>query len=232
MKHTKELIDKHCRDKQIDLHQGLNELLDYLIEFFDYSAYLSAHGLPHHYNQMREKSEPLFMVCLDWLDKVTTAMGKGKWLDYFGELYESEYQSKGKASSTGQFFTPDALCDLMSAITIDKDSESGKISDCACGSGRTLLAHFAKVNDKKGYYIAEDIDVVSVKMCALNMMIHGMRGRVIQHDTLRDPNTFDFGFEVNEVRYPFPTPYYSLRRISKPKQEQPEKQNIQKTLFV
>ena len=171
------------------------------------------------------------MVCLDWLEKVTTAMGKGKWLDYFGELYESEYQSKGKASSTGQFFTPDALCDLMSAITIDKDSESGKISDCACGSGRTLLAHFAKVNDKKGYYIAEDIDVVSVKMCALNMMIHGMRGRVIQHDTLRDPNTFDFGFEVNEVRYPFPTPYYSLRRISKPKQEQPEKQNIQKTLF-
>ncbi len=51
------------------------------------------------------------------------------------------------------------------------------------------------------------------------MMIHGMRGQVVFHDTLAEPNNYDFGFEVNEVRYPSPVPYYSLRVIKKPKKE-------------
>jgi hypothetical protein len=40
MKHVQDLIQKHCSEKEMDIHQGLNALLDYLIEFFDYKYYV------------------------------------------------------------------------------------------------------------------------------------------------------------------------------------------------
>lgn len=216
MKHVQELIQKHCSENEIDIHQGLNALLDYLIEFFDFKYYLE--NWEEHILKMKEKSEPLFEVCTIWLNTVTKEMDKGKSIDFFGELYESMYQSKGKSSTLGQFFTPTSLCDLMSKLTSNKeDGKKEVISDPACGSGRTLISYYMHSDYHNAYYIGEDIDIISVKMCALNMMIHGMRGRVIRHDTLREPVHFDYGFEINEVRYPFPTPYYSLRRISNPK---------------
>lgn len=213
MKKIKELIDTHCRNNSIDLHNGLNTLLDYMIDFFDYSYYYG--NIEEHWKNKKEESEELFLVTLDFMNRATIALEKGSWIDFFGRLYESQYQSKGKASNLGQFFTPESLCDLMANVTHNKNEDM--INDPACGSGRTLLAYFAKSEDKAGYYIGEDIDIVSVKMCALNMMIHGMRGKAIRHDTLNHPNTFDLGYEINEVRYPFPTPYYSVRKISKTK---------------
>jgi type I restriction-modification system DNA methylase subunit len=91
----------------------------------------------------------------------------------------------------------------------------GKINDCACGSGRTLLAGASAAGfPRSNYYIGEDLDIVSVKMCALNLMIHGCQGRVVQHDTLTNPICFDYGFRINDIRYPIATPYYSLTRIS------------------
>lgn len=78
------------------------------------------------------------------------------------------------------------------------------------------------------YYQGEDIDFSSVKMCALNMMIHGMHGRAIRHDTLMEPVSFDYVFEINEVRYPFPTPFYSLRKIRyKETEEQRKSRQLQ-----
>ena len=74
------------------------------------------------------------------------------------------------------------------------------------------MAVFAEEKDWRSYYVAEDLDGTSVKMCALNMLIHGMRGCCICHDTLlRD---FAFGYEINEVRYPFPCECYSIRGMT------------------
>ena len=216
MKEVQRLIEAHCRANNKDIHQGLNELLDYLLEFFDYSIYFGD-DYEKHLLAMKAKSENLFAITMDWLQRVTKQMNKGSWIDYFGELYETMYQSKSKSSTLGQFFTPPSLCDLMSKVVYTGNKGKQTINDCACGSGRTLLSHFASADDKTGYYIGEDVDMASVKMCALNMMIHGMRGRVICHDTLKNPIKFDVGYEINEVRYPIPTPYYSLRRISNPK---------------
>lgn len=42
------------------------------------------------------------------------------------------------------------------------------------------------------------------------MMVHGMNGRVICQDTLA-MSTPSVEYFVNEVRYPFSTPYYSVR---------------------
>jgi len=212
MKKIKKLIDEHCRNKGVDENLGLNELLDYLLELFDISWRTDGTGFIDHTIAMKAKSEQLFEVCVDWLGRVTKAIDNGTWIDYFGELYESQYQSKGKASSLGQFFTPASVSDLMVRIITNEEKGIRKVNDCACGSGRLLLAHFAANNYKHDYYIAEDMDIMSVKMCALNMMAHGMIGRVVRHDTLKSPLSFDCGFEINEVRYPIPTTLHSVRK--------------------
>ena len=71
-------------------------------------------------------------------------------------------------------------------------------------------------------------------MCALNLMVHGARARVICHDTLANPVYYNWGYEINEVRYPFPVPFYSLRLISNVKPDKPreiEKRVEQLKLF-
>ena len=158
------------------------------------------------------------------MDKVATSMENGSWLDFFGGVYEEMYQSRGKASTLGQFFTPPHLCTLMSRITKPND---GTINDCACGSGRTLLAAGAEAKfSRSNYYVGEDLDLVSVKMCALNLMIHGCKGRVVQHDTLSNPICYDFGFRINDIRFPIPTPFYSLTRIRFAKEELEKREEV------
>lgn len=149
-------------------------------------------------------------------------MEKGSWLDFFGGIYEEMYQSKGKASTLGQFYTPPDLCDMLAHCTAPNE---GRVSDCACGSGRTLLAAgCANGFSRSNFYVGEDIDLTSVKMCALNLMIHGCRGRVVQHDTLKNPILYNYGFRINDIRFPIPSPFYSLTKVSLTK-EDIEKQN-------
>lgn len=86
----------------------------------------------------------------------------------------------------------------------------------ATGSGRLLLAHYmekSKLDHSAGRcfeYVAQDNDPIACKMYALNFMIHGMYGRVECRDTLSmdEPSVV---YIVNEVKYPFNTPYYSVR---------------------
>lgn len=229
MKQVISLIEKHCYKTHTDRHNGLESVLDYMIEFFDIKPFMESR-YEEHVIAMKNKSEELFEIVLIFMNKVTEAMEKGKWLDFFGELYETMYQSKGKASSLGQFFTPPSLCDLMSNIV--GEEEKPVVGDCACGSGRTLLSYMAKNNfPRHAYYVGEDLDTTSVKMCALNLMIHGAQGKVVRHDTLRNPITYDYGFEINEIRYPFPTPYYSLRKI-RCTEEDIKKTNTKQTLMT
>ena len=66
----------------------------------------------------------------------------GVLLDVFGILYEEMYLSRGKASKTAQFFTPQSISDLMARISALGAGNHGKVNDCAAGSGRLLLAHY------------------------------------------------------------------------------------------
>ena len=211
MKEVIKLIETHVRERRLDAHQGLNAVLDFLVDIFDVRHYLTENGWFEAVSKA-EKEEPyLYKVMLIWMDKVATSMENGSWLDFFGGVYEEMYQSRGKASTLGQFFTPPHLCTLMSRITKPND---GTINDCACGSGRTLLAAGAEAKfSRSNYYVGEDLDLVSVKMCALNLMIHGCKGRVVQHDTIMNPICYDYGFRINDIRFPIPTPFYSLTRI-------------------
>ena len=203
---------------------ALSDFCDYLLDLFSVEAFMGDSRSYLKWQQQRLQAKPkLATLAMVWLNDVSQAMDRGQWLDVFGMLYEDMYLTAGKASKTGQFFTPQSVSNLMSSIIGSGKNEatSAKIegttvNDCAAGSGRLLLAHFieaSKLDHSAGrpfHYIAQDSDPLVCKMCALNMMVHGMNGRVICQDTLA-MSTPSVEYFINEVRYPFITPYYSIR---------------------
>lgn len=196
---------------------ALSDFLDFLIEFFDVSNFESSETYTEKIQSTYKNQPEYFRLMLLWMNEVARSMDCGKWLDLFGKLYEEMYLMKAKASRTGQFFTPPSVSDLMSQIsTSGTEKKGGRVNDCAAGSGRLLLSHYMNVtkeDHKAGrayYYEAADLDPMACKMCALNMMIHGMNGRVVCQNTL-SLSTPTVIYHINEVRYPFPTEHYSIR---------------------
>lgn len=197
-----------------DFNDAFNEMLDYFISAFDVKE-LAKHDYDYGslFVAKREENPVLFLCLVDWITTMEEKIPLSVAYDFFGTMYEEFVKSRGKASSMGQFFTPQSISDLCAKITSEPDART--ISDAACGSGRLLIAAW-KVCDKSKfhYFVGEDIDPQSVKMCALNMMMNGMIGQVICHDSLTEPVTCRFGYEVNEVRYPVPTQGYSIRLLN------------------
>lgn len=210
-----EQADKHSRPQEM----ALSDFCDYLIEFFSIDVFKAGTAEYSQHVLSYTKKNPYFAgLAFQWLDDVATAMERGEWLDVFGLLYEEMYLSRGKASKTGQFFTPQSVSDLMARISTLGAGDHGKVNDCAAGSGRLLLAHYmekSKLDHSAGRrfkYVAQDSDPIACKMCALNLMVHGMNGRVECRNTLSmdEPSVV---YAINEVKYPFNTPYYSVRKI-------------------
>ena len=212
MKEVIKLIEKIVSEKHLDAHQGLNTVLDFLIAMFDVTHHLSEGGWLKAVAKAQKEEPHLYHIMIIWMGKVADAMDKGAWIDFFGGLYEEMYQSKGKASTLGQFYTPKPVCDVMAFCC---SQNIGRINDPACGSGRTLLAVAAQSGfSRYNFYTGGDIDLASVKMCALNLMIHGCRGKVVCADSLKNPSFFNYGFRINDIRYPMQSPFYSLTKIS------------------
>lgn len=188
------------------------EMLDFFIETFDIDRVIR-----HKFNYSallaeREQDNPdMFELLVRWLELATQGINKNGAYDFFGTMYEEAVKGKFKSSAMGQFFTPLELCQVMAELTYSPEMQT--VNDCACGSGRTLLAHFMKSDKTKFYYYyAEDLDPICVKMCALNFMIHGMLGQVVHHDALMQD--YLGAYEVNEIKWPIPTPCCSIRKIS------------------
>ena len=196
---------------------ALSDFCDYLIDYFSIDAF---HGGTAQYQQhikdCTKKNPEFARLAFQWLNDVATAMERGEWLDAFGMIYEEMYLSRGKASKTGQFFTPRSVSDLMAQIDSLGDQDHGRVNDCTAGSGRLLLAHYmakSKLDHSAGRrfeYVAQDSDPIACKMCALNMMVHGMYGSVECRDTL-SMDAPSVVYIINEVKYPLSTPYYSVR---------------------
>jgi len=138
----------------------------------------------------RPEEQPKFGHALGALfqayeENVTT---DGGWCDVLGTFFE-EHNGKFGRDAKGQFFTPETVCDFMARVTIaDSDSDSPKtVMEPSCGSGRNLMAldRLHPRNRFRMFYTACDIDGRCVKMCSLNMFMHGMKGAVIHMDTLR-----------------------------------------------
>lgn len=103
-----------------------------------------------------------------------------KWYDSLGDFYQT-ITSNYKSSAMGQFFTPDCICDMMATMNIGPEPYR-TISDCACGSGRMLLA--AHALQPLNFYHATDLDGMCVKMTILNFCLHNASGLVVHGNTL------------------------------------------------
>ena len=148
------------------------------------------------------------MMFLDLFRELTCTMQemlkKREWYDPFGCIYESSISSHGRRAGAGQFFTPPTIVDFMVEIQSvevkmqhGRDNLTGarvKVSDPACGSGRTLIAFHAKNLGNLLY--GEDIDRTCCLMTVCNMLIHGAVGEVVWHNSL-DPDSYYGGWYVN-----------------------------------
>ena len=226
VKYLSEVSDNHG----IKQEERLDAFCDFIIRLFSTDSYKPEGFKPD--VATPENNDYIALVSL-WSGMVSDEMDKGRFFDLFGQLYEQMFLLKSKASAKGQFFTPDSLCRLMADITDadveEKVSKRGfvMVNDPACGSARTLLAHFMAKTRKdhalagRYFYEAADIDLPTCKMAACNMMIHGMQGKVVCQDQLSLPTPTAI-FYINEVRYPFPSGMYSIRVVY-PKKEGKEK---------
>ena len=100
--------------------------------------------------------------------------------DCLGDYFQ-EYISGGH---NGQFFTPENICELMASLTIFEDNmqDNKTVNDCACGSGRTLLAA-AKIN-RFLFFSGADISRDCCLMTLINLCLNNLEGEVLWMDTL------------------------------------------------
>lgn len=195
----------------IGMAETLSALLDYIIGF------MNPDGKPvEGWRYNKEQNQCFYTMMSVYFNIMQDALVHDGWHDAFGDLF---MEWAGSKNALGQCFTPASICDMMADVTFgDTKPEAPKlncngfgkrfiVSDCACGSGRLLLAAASKmerIGAEKPYLIGEDIDAMCCKQTAINMMIHGCFGEVICHDTLCEPGEARFGYIVNEGLYPFP----------------------------
>ncbi len=142
-----------------------------------------------------DEERQMFGELIVELLKVTqSGIAKHGWYDAIGTFYEA-LASASKKSRLGQFFTPQPICDMMAQIT-PVEGTRNKVNDPSCGSGRTLLATHAKFIGN--YFFAEDLDQMCCKMAAINMMIHGCQGEVININSL-SRKEYRRGYRINPL---------------------------------
>lgn len=107
--------------------------------------------------------------------------------DMLGEFF-MEYISHGH---NGQFFTPEPICEMMARLA-GKIENGQSVYDCACGSGRTLLAA-AKINRKALFY-GTDVDRNCCFMSLINLCLNGLQGEIAWMNSLS--NQFYFAWHI------------------------------------
>ena len=176
-------------------------------EFLDYSIDINLFTLKKQELDFHGREEQYMDMFQEWVFLTNENLESDSsigWYDYLGEFYESVIQSKFKAGNIGQFFTPSNVCEAMAEMTMMGKPSEGMINDCCCGSARLLLA--GHKHDPKAICIGQDLDIVSVKMAALNFYIHGVRGSVLHMNSIT--NEFFGGYKVNQyLGYGLPLPH-------------------------
>ena len=193
-------------EKLARAHDPMNlfsEFLDYCIDINLFTLKSQGLDFKGREKQYMEMFKEWILITNETLEK-EDSIG---WYDYLGEFYEAVIQSKFKAGSMGQFFTPSNVCEATAEMTMMGKPSDGMINDCCCGSGRLLLA--GHNHDPNAIVIGQDLDSVSVKMAALNFYIHGVRGSVLHMNSIS--NEFFGGYKVNQyLGYGLPLPHIEL----------------------
>lgn len=179
-----------------------NNWLDYCINLNLMSNHqydIDFHGNEEEYAEMLS----------EWLLQLSQDLEEKPYSDMLGMFYEELVTSHSKSKHMGQFYTPEDVTTLMTELALEvNDNTMGMVNDCACGSARMLLSAHVK---SKGNLICigQDLDEISCKMATLNFWSHGVRGSILQQDTL----TLQFyqAWRVNNYLYHgIPIPHIEL----------------------
>lgn len=134
---------------------------------------------------------------------------------HYGDILGEIFMAAGLGSSAGgQFFTPFNVSLMMAEISLsnlDWEADTIPLHEPTCGSGgmviaATVVARRKKQDIRKFRVVAQDIDWRSVYMCYVQLSLIGIRGIVVQGDTLNDP--YHRGYPPERVFY---TPGQILR---------------------
>jgi hypothetical protein len=179
-----------------NLHSAFTELLDWTLLPFKRrdSAEQQSQALEIY------KSHPK----VDQLVKLIALIGdlSEGFSDPLGELYMQAISN----GFNGQYFTPEPICLMMATMSVGDNSEPGQtVSDCACGSGRMLLAA-SKLNRHLKLYGA-DLDNTCCKMALVNMLLNSLTGEIAHMNSLS--NEFYTGYAVcTTIVDGYHMPYY------------------------
>lgn len=210
VRELEKLINSFTYQYGLDVSQVFNDFLTYIIHYFTPNA-----KPLESWKYKTEQTAVFWDMFREWIKIMDKQISCNEWYDAFGDLYMTCVASKMKQQGTGQFFTPEGLCDMMAEINSVEKMTGKYANDPACGSGRTLLAwHVRNIGN---YLCAEDIDRTCCLMTVCNFIIHGCVGEVIWHNSL-DPGSFYSGWKVNERlnKSPFsPIPLITVREITK-----------------
>src|SRR2546425_9195716 len=140
--------------------------------------------------------------------------------DSFGKVYEYFLGKLAIAEGAkgGEYFTPTSIVRLIVEII---EPFRGKILDPACGSGGMFVqsARFVEQHrngnaGRLSIYGQERVDE-TVKLCKMNLAVHGLEGQVSQSNTYyEDP----FG-SVGQFDYVMANPRFNVNKVDKAKLE-------------
>ena len=209
-------IDRYCRRFGYDHASAFEQLLNLMVNWLEIED-KSPHVMPRIGN---EAAQALVTLMRIFFSALHTELAHRKWVDLFGD-YFMEYGANKK--DRGQCFTPVSVCELLASLSLSRNKGTdfdnmrhyvpgfGRkvvVNDCACGSGRLLLAagstyrHITHKNDV--YLVASDIDDRCCKQSAINLLVHGFYGEVACMDTLMGESSFSHGWIINQGLYPIP----------------------------
>jgi type I restriction enzyme M protein len=168
--------------------------------------------LPKTYNRIENATLVELLKLMDSIPKNIEGDVFGKIYEYFlGKFAMSEGQ-KG-----GEFFTPTSLVKLIVEII---EPFKGRILDPACGSGgmfvqsaRFVAEHKESPEDVLSIYGEERVSG-NVKLCKMNLAVHGLSGDIRQGNTYYE----DLHFSAkNGGRFDFvmANPPFNVNRITK-----------------
>lgn len=115
--------------------------------------------------------------------------------DVLGEFFE-RHISNGR---NGQYFTPYHICRFMTLLnqdSLEQHDDQLRILDSSCGSGRMLLAAHHTFGPGHEYF-GIDIDLVCIKMAALNLFLNGVWNSEVLCANALVPGDFVIAYKIS-----------------------------------
>lgn len=127
--------------------------------------------------------------------------------DILGDAYEfllGEFAS-GAGKSGGEFYTPQAVSELLAKLVISNNVHIKNVYDPTCGSG-SLLLQIKKNTKQQIEFYGQEYNRTTYNLARMNMMMHGVHHQnyhLMQGDTLENPQHLNLKFDAIVANPPY-----------------------------